>query len=318
MASLAKSWQQHRGLWLLILIGIITIYVLVPQIGVLHNSWHLIVKATIGWILIALGLTFLTYLAAAGTYYCLAFKPLRYWQATQIQLAAMFINKLLPAGIGALGANYAYLRHRKHSRAQAASVVGINNIVGVAGHVLLLIITLALFSDKVKLSNSYTKHPSYEVITIMIVILIAVITAIYINRSKFNKLAKSALTQISTYKKHPLKLFGALGASISLTVCNILCLDSCANALNVHLALVLILIIFSLGLALSTAVPTPGGLGGFEAGLFAGFVAYHVPAPSALALALLYRLISYWVPLLLGAPAFIISEKQRLFTSLSD
>ncbi|MFI5271393.1 MAG: flippase-like domain-containing protein, partial [Candidatus Saccharimonadales bacterium] len=73
--------------------------------------------------------------------------------------------------------------------------------------------------------------------------------------------------------------------------------------------------IFTLGISTGTITPTPGGLGGFEAGLFAGFVAFHVPVAPALAIALLYRLISYWLALGIGLLAFIEVQRNHLFES---
>ena len=56
--------------------------------------------------------------------------------------------------------------------------------------------------------------------------------------------------------------------------------------------------------------PTPGGLGGVEAGLVAGLVAYRVASADALAAVLVYRLVSYWLMLAIGAAAFVIAERR--------
>src|SRR5438046_390791 len=98
---------------LLILLTVAALYVLVPQLGDFRSSWHLLRHPAPVWVLAAGLFTMLTYLAAAGTYKLLAFQNLRYGQLILIQLAAMFVNRLLPTGIGAVGANYAYLRHEK-------------------------------------------------------------------------------------------------------------------------------------------------------------------------------------------------------------
>lgn len=49
---------------------------------------------------------------------------------------------------------------------------------------------------------------------------------------------------------------------------------------------------------------------GAEAGLVAGFVAYGIPADRALAIALLYRFLTYWLPLLPGFVAFVIVQRR--------
>jgi uncharacterized protein (TIRG00374 family) len=102
---------------------------------------------------------------------------------------------------------------------------------------------------------------------------------------------------------------------MSLTVCNVLCLWAAGLAAGVHLPLAVLFIIFTFGIGLGSATPTPGGLGGFEAGLFAGLAAYHVPAGPALAVALLYRLLSYWLALIVGGVAFAASQRRHLFSA---
>jgi uncharacterized protein (TIRG00374 family) len=74
---------------------------------------------------------------------------------------------------------------------------------------------------------------------------------------------------------------------------------------------VAVFLVFTFGIALGTATPTPGGLGGIEAGLVAGLIIYHVDSATALATVLLYRLLSYWLPLLVGAAALVYSQRQR-------
>jgi len=62
----------------------------------------------------------------------------------------------------------------------------------------------------------------------------------------------------------------------------------------------------------STATPTPGGLVGAEAGLFAGFVAYGVASPTAGAAVLLYRLVTYCCRLFPGAVALLLARNSKL------
>ncbi|MEA2411966.1 MAG: putative heme transporter, partial [Thermoleophilaceae bacterium] len=52
-------------------------------------------------------------------------------------------------------------------------------------------------------------------------------------------------------------------------------------------------------------LPLPGGVGGIDAGLIGVFVLYGAPVAATVAAVLAYRLILFWLPLLLGAPAFV-------------
>jgi uncharacterized membrane protein YbhN (UPF0104 family) len=300
---------------LLVAILLVALYVLVPQLGSFQSSWHLLRRPAPSWTAAAVALAALTYLAAALTYCLLAFRPLAYGRVVLVQLAAMFINRLLPGGIGALGANYAYLRRAGHSTSQAGGVVAINNLLGALGHGLLVAGALAVFPGSMAVPPGHSwSEASIAKLALGLVILLTVLALVF-GRRKFTAKAAEVRVQLLSYHHRPWRLPAALASSMLLTLCNVFCLACCALALGVHLPFLAILLIFSLGIGAGTATPTPGGLGGFEAALAAGFIAYHVASPAALAVALLYRLVSYWLPLPAGAAALIICQKRQLFSA---
>jgi uncharacterized membrane protein YbhN (UPF0104 family) len=52
-------------------------------------------------------------------------------------------------------------------------------------------------------------------------------------------------------------------------------------------------------------LPLPGGIGGIDGGLIGVLVVYGAPLAPTVAAVLVYRLILFWLPLVLGAPAFL-------------
>jgi uncharacterized membrane protein YbhN (UPF0104 family) len=52
-------------------------------------------------------------------------------------------------------------------------------------------------------------------------------------------------------------------------------------------------------------LPLPGGVGGIDGGLIGVLVLYGAPVAPTVAAVLAYRLILFWVPLIVGAPAFV-------------
>jgi uncharacterized protein (TIRG00374 family) len=55
---------------------------------------------------------------------------------------------------------------------------------------------------------------------------------------------------------------------------------------------------------------TPGGLGFVEAGLVGTLTLAGVPGPAALAATLLYRLVSYWLPIPVGGVAYLLFRRR--------
>jgi uncharacterized membrane protein YbhN (UPF0104 family) len=305
-----KPSRKHLLLLALIALGI---YVVLPQLGSFHSSWHLLGGAKAAPTVIAVILTFLTFAAAAGTYCLLAFRPLAYGRTLLVQLAAMFVNRLLPAGVGALGTNYLYLRKQRHSPAQAGTMVGVNNLLGFSGHGLIVVCALLLSSGRTVSSSSRGSDLLPVLLAIMGAAVLLLALGLFFGKKRFVRALSDVRKQLFSYRKRPLALAGAQCTSIILTLCNVSALFFCARAMGLELPFLDVLLVFTLGVGAGAAVPTPGGLGGFEAGLAAGFAAYGVEASPALAAALLYRLVSYWLPLLVGGLAFAVCQRRRLF-----
>lgn len=285
-----------------------------PQFGDFKASWHLLRHPVPAWTALAILLTGATYLAGAATYCLLAFRPLRYGRTVLVQFAAMFVNRLLPAGIGAVGTNYAYLRRERHTSVQAATVTVVNNIFGGLGHGLLVTVSLLLFSSQV-VSRPMDNGENWNWIALALAaaIVLGVVGSLIAAKSKTKRKLAEIRDQLLSYRRRLWHLPAALLSSMALTTLNVLCLLCCALALGIDLPFTATLLILTFGVGAGAATPTPGGLGGFEAGLVAGFAAYGVDGSAALAAALLYRLVSYWLPLAVGAPAFIIGQKRKLF-----
>jgi uncharacterized membrane protein YbhN (UPF0104 family) len=82
-----------------------------------------------------------------------------------------------------------------------------------------------------------------------------------------------------------------------------LVLWACFRGFGVHVALTVVLMGYLIG-QLGGLLPIPGGLGGVEGGLVGTLVVYGVSLRDAVAAVLAYRVIQFWIPLLLALPAF--------------
>ncbi len=262
----------------------------------------------VGLALVAVAATFLL---AALVYKILAFKQISYGRTLLVQIAANFINRLLPAGIGGIGANYRYLRRQKHSAAQAATVVAVNNGLGLVGHAVLIVGLIAITSAN---AVPFRVSRRTELVAACTgAILIALFTFVPQLRYRLRHALQLFIGQLTLYQRRPQLLAAALALQICLTLSNVTAFWLCAMALHASISFVAALLIFTLGVSIGNATPTPGGLGGIEAGLVAGLVAYHLASPTALAVVLVYRLLSYWLPIALSAPVFVYARRRQYF-----
>lgn len=315
MASRTLKLTPGRQQLLVLLVAAVIMYIILPQLGNFRHSLSLAKSARPDLLLIALLFTVMSYVAAAGNYRILAIYPLSYFRTLLIQLAGMFVNRLLPAGIGSISVNYLNLRQSGHNGAEAASVVATNNGLGIVGNLLLLAGIWLPFHNE--LPGLHLGHISKLVIVIVgaaVAALVLWLTFYTRYRRQLEHNIRLFGRQLLTYRHRRGHLLAALACSVGLTLSNVLSLWFCVQAMDISVPFIAVLIAFSFGVALGAATPTPGGLGGVEAGLAAGLVAYNVDGASALAAVLVYRLISYWLPLIFGAGALLVSQQRGYIT----
>ena len=61
---------------------------------------------------------------------------------------------------------------------------------------------------------------------------------------------------------------------------------------------------------LGNLLPLPGGVGGVEGGMIGAFVAFGEPAGVAVVAVLAYRLVSFWLPTVVGGPAYLELRRE--------
>jgi putative heme transporter len=79
---------------------------------------------------------------------------------------------------------------------------------------------------------------------------------------------------------------------------------ACFHAFGAPPTVAVIVMAYFVG-ALANALPLPGGLGGVEAGTVGAFLAFGTHASLAILAVLSYRLISFWLPTVPGAAAYL-------------
>ena len=309
-----ESMKPARGQVLFVAISLAALYLILPQINVFHNGISRLHNINWVYLILAFGFEIAANIFAGLTYYILAKRKLKFFRTVIVQFAGNFVNRLLPAGIGGIGINFAYLKANKHSSVQAASVVAVNNILGGIGNVALLAY-VSTFLSKVYDKLEIDKIHSNDKLKYIIIAIVAVTFVVAL--SKFRRRIASEvftiLKQIADYRKQPVKLAAALSSSTLLTLSNVFCLYFSALALGVHLNPPTMLVIFSAGEAFGTATPTPGGLGGVDAALVVGMTAFGVPLASSLAVTLLFRLVSCWIPVIAGIGFLYYSDRNGFF-----
>ena len=118
------------------------------------------------------------------------------------------------------------------------------------------------------------------------------------------------LPRLLEIAQQPRKLAEGIGGALLLTVAYILCLAACVKAFHGSAAFAGIAVVYLTGSALGSIIPTPGGLGAVEAALTAGLVATGLHGTEAASAVLLFRLLTFWLPVPFGWVALNYLERK--------
>jgi glycosyltransferase 2 family protein len=292
-----------------IVLGVL-VYGLIPQIGSLKPSLGLLKNADPVLIFAAIAVSLFTYAGTALIYVILAPRSLRYGRTLLIQYAAASVNRLVPAGVGGMGANVAYLHAEKLRFSEALATATLNNVSGIVGHLVML--TILFVGFKSQLTDSGVDFNGWVGLLVVALFVLSIGILIVINnrlRSYFSQF----IADIRAYRYRKKALAAAVAVSMLVTFCNVLCIWVCCQALDVHISLVAALLVLTGAVGAGAAVPTPGAIGAFEAGMYAVLVTLHAAPASAFAAVLLFRLITYWLPLIVGSPVLVYCQRKRYF-----
>lgn len=306
----ATSISRRRVVLLVALL--LLIYVAAPQFGNFTEGFANFRHAQPVYLLLCVICTVTTYLLTAATYALMAKKDVALSEMIYVQAATALTNRLLPAGIGSMGLNAAFLQKRGHSLNQALSVVAANNTLGFIGHMLLLVLVLIISGGTIM---GFEPHISMKAVYVAVAIIGFLIGNLIVFRNLRMRILRSAwsvLLGVLEYRDRPKRASLALACSMALTLLYAAALYVSSSALDIHISFAVTFLIFTVATFVGTITPTPGGLVGLEAALVAGFTAYGVDPGSALAIALLYRFITYWLPMIPGFFAFRYVQRQYL------
>jgi len=110
----------------------------------------------------------------------------------------------------------------------------------------------------------------------------------------------------------PRRAAALFGGSAGVTAAHTLAVCFALRSVGATTPVLDVAIVYLGAAAIGSISPTPGGLGAFEAALVTGLNRVSTPASTAAAAVVIYRLISFWLPVLPGAVAFTRLRRRGL------
>ncbi|WP_416371202.1 lysylphosphatidylglycerol synthase domain-containing protein [Streptomyces sp. MB09-01] len=291
-------------------------YFLLTQLA--HVDFATIIgEAQWGWVGAALAFSALTYFAAAMS--LLGFVPERvpFLRTVVAQVAGSFVKLVAPAAVGGVALNTRFLQRAGVRPGLAVASVGASQLFGLASHILLLL----SFGYLTGTEKTPEMTPSRAVIAglLTVAVLVLVVTAVPFMRkfvvTRVRALFAGVVPRMLDVLQRPKKLMTGIGGMLLLTGCFVMCLDASIRAFGGGEAIsyASIAVVFLAGNALGSAAPTPGGMGAVETTLTLGLIAAGLEKEVAISAVLLFRLMTFWLPVLPGWISFnFLTRKEAI------
>ena len=297
---------------LAVLLLAVFVFVAVKNWASLRAGWEVLRAVPGWWFFVGACLYAMTQFFGATSYYFLALRKVAWRELYVVEWASAGINRLLPAGAGSMGVHGLYLLKRKHSVAEAVAVVAMNNIVSISTHLfMLLLVFLFVPQDFTTQQLALPSNTPYIILGLLLAL------ALLFGIAKIRRIVRRFMSELWSsfrkYERRKVALLKSAASVICITLTNVLLLFSAIGAVGQSLPFITVFVVFSVGVAFGALFPTPGGLGGVEAGLVAGLIGFGVEPALAIAVAILFRFATFWMPLVVGNIIFLLVRNKNLF-----
>lgn len=255
------------------------------------------------WLAAIGGAATVTYAMAAACTVGSTTTPITLRRTIVMQVASSFVNRFVPGGVAGAVLNVRFLERAGARRSEAVTANALNTAAG-------LVVHLALFAALLPFFGGLRRDldpPDHSAVYIAILVTLVVGGSVaWIRWLPQHWKAHLCVVQraASDVLHEPTRLALLLLGSAGVTLAHGVGLWCALRSVNVPISAVDVLVVYLTAAAAASISPTPGGLGAIEVALVAGLARTGAPATNAAAAVLVYRLITYWIPVLPGMFAF--------------
>lgn len=306
--------RRQVGMLVWVSLGAAGVVVVIPQLGELQASLATLSGVEPVWVAAGLALVATRYAMAVISLQAAVDRPIPFGPTLLVQLASSFIGRLTPEGLGWLVLNQRYLERAGLPRSAGIAAIAMKVLAGGLSRVIIaLAVVAAIGGGDVPGLQLTRAWPA--AFAIVLALAVAGSLAVRVTRSRAPRAMESlqsgarALHAVLTRPSRAAVLFGS---AASLTLLPALALAASVRAVGVEADLASVFAVYLGGSAIASVSPTPGNLGAVEAALTAGLTAIGVPIGPAIAAVLVYRLITFWLPVVPGFLAFRALQTRNL------
>ncbi|WP_051813044.1 lysylphosphatidylglycerol synthase transmembrane domain-containing protein [Kitasatospora sp. MBT63] len=297
-----------------VLAGMLAGFLLLKELFRGTNPVTVLAGADPLWLAAAASVAMLSHLAAALGLIGFVPERLSFSRTLVAQIAGSFVKVVSPTAVGGAALNTRYLQRSGIPTAQALSSVGAAQLLGMVLHLL----QLALFGWVVG-RGPQSEMPSPVVmgmVAALLGLLVLAAMAVPSLRRRIQALLRplraEVLPRLLDLLQQPGKLAAGVAGQLLVSMAFVTCLYCCARAIGQVPGYSAVGFTLMTGNAVGSAVPTPGGVGGVETALQQLLASVGgMDDGTALAVVVLYRLLTFVLPMLPGWAAFAWLQRRK-------
>jgi undecaprenyl-diphosphatase len=280
------------------------IYALLPTIGGLGQTFTAVRGARVEWLIVVLVASAATYIAAAVEFSGTVRRSLPLGRTSLVQLASSFTSRLAPAGLGRMALAERYLEHAGVRRPEAISALAAQSVNGLVVH-LGVTVLFALAVGRLDVVHiGVPAHLVWYVAVAGAVAAVVVVARRGVSPARMMRPVRAALAAFLGVWRRPTRVAQLVLGGVTVTLLYTVAFWAAVTAFDAHMGFLEVGLAYLVGGAVANLVPTPGGVGPFEAAAIAGLVAIGTPSGPAVAGVLAFRLATFWLPIPPGSWAF--------------
>jgi glycosyltransferase 2 family protein len=289
-------------------------YIVVPQLSNVDVG-GLVASADWWWVAVGLLAAGMTFLAAALMLMGFVPERLPLGRTILVQLAASFVKLVAPAAVTGVALNTRYLQRAGVRPGPAVASVGASQLMGMVIHIVLLVVFGFISGSTQNAGTDFAPSRVIVIVLLAVAVLAGIAAAIprirRFTAERLRAMFSGVVPRLVDVLQSPRKMLSGFGGALLLTTAFVACLDASIRAFGEELSWTAVVVVFLTGNALGSAAPTPGGLGAVEGALSVGLTISGLPAETATSAVLLYRLLTFWLPVLPGWAAFAYLQRKE-------
>nr|WP_232291632.1 lysylphosphatidylglycerol synthase transmembrane domain-containing protein [Frankia sp. QA3] len=231
---------------------------------------------------------------------------------TGVQVAAAATNRIIPAGLGAIAIHLRFLEKRGMTRPAALAAIASIKAAGAITHLAGIVIVAGTLSGSgigeavVSPVRSTLDGIGTGPVLVGCVVVCALVTGT-VAHPRVRAMARPAVrafrAHVSVLAHSPGRTTVLLLSQAGTRLFQILALACTVWAFGASMSVMSVATVYLVGSMVAGAAPTAGGVGALEPALAFGLAAAGGDAAAMLAVVLVYRVISFWLPIVPGIVA---------------